>query len=64
MKIYSNSKNRNTSNETQLDQDTPSNAEKRKQGEAHLLQLRKGTSSNKPIFTSIFGSPSSNQENR
>ena len=64
MPMLPDSKNRNNSNETPLGQDTHTNAEKRRQGESHLLQLRKGTASNKPIFTSIFGSPSSNKQKR
>ena len=61
---YISANNENSSNKSQLGQDEAIKAEKRKQGETHLLQLRKGAASNKPIFTSIFGSPSSHQSNR
>ena len=64
IKVTSDANNENSSNKSQLGQDEAIKAEKRKQGETHLLQLRKGAASNKPIFTSIFGSPSSNQSNR
>ena len=47
-----------------LNQGNITNAAKRNQGESHLLQLRKGSTSNKPIFTSIFGSSSPNNLNR
>ena len=50
-------------NEILLSQENITNAAKRNQGESHLLQLRKGSTSNKPIFTSIFGSSSANHLN-
>ena len=51
-------------NEILLNQENITNAAKRNQGESHLLKLRKGSTSNKPIFTSIFGSTSPNNLNR
>ena len=64
IKVTSDANNQDGSNKSKLGQDEAMKAEKRKQGETHLLQLRKGAASNKPIFTSIFGSPSSHQSNR
>ena len=64
IKVTPESKNESISDDTQFSQDNSSKEEQRKQGETHLLQLRKGVASNKPIFTSIFGNPASNQSNR
>ena len=57
-------KNVEKHDEILLNHENITNAAKINQGESHLLQLRKGSTSNKPIFTSIFGSASPNHANR